>query len=638
MCGITGFVDYKGNSSPEILKAMTDSLVHRGPDDEGYLYETSGSYQLALGHRRLSIIDLSPLGHQPMNIDGLSIVFNGEIYNYAEIKSELEKEGIFFTTASDTEVILKSYRKWGAACLEKFIGMFAFVIYDRNRQHLFCVRDRAGVKPFYYLFKDGYFAFASELKAFAKNPNIELAVDKDAIQSFLSYGSVITPMSVYKNVLKLEPGHSLTLHLASKTIENNCYWSVFDAYQQPALKMDEKDVLLHTEELLRSACNYRMVADVPVGVFLSGGYDSSIVTALIQSDRSLPVKTFTIGFNEDKFNEAKFAKKVAEHLGTDHTEYYCSEREALDIIPQLPQWYDEPFGDSSAIPTILVSRLARKKVTVALSADAGDEVFGGYTRFFYAKKLHDYFHLLQSFGAAGLFSGICKAIPSDKIPFTDNIAHFDNKYLKLLEMSGKKHPAECLDIMEKFLMPSELKKYTHLVSKSNNLSSVFSFQKIINGDALNNLFAFDYRMYLMDDILVKVDRATMSVSLEGREPLLDHRLVEFLARIPSEIKVRNNHPKYILKKIVHKYIPEEIMNRPKMGFSVPLTKWLRTDLRELLNDYLSEDALKKSNIFNYKNIAAIKSSFLNGRNSHLYQLWNILMYQMWAGYWKKNIS
>ncbi|NQV74416.1 MAG: asparagine synthase (glutamine-hydrolyzing), partial [Bacteroidetes bacterium] len=377
MCGISGFVDFKKQLDKESLKGMVHSTTHRGPDDSGCEFYSNQAEHIGLGHNRLAIIDLTAAGHQPMHFDDLSIVFNGEIYNFGEIKDELTKAGHSFKSHSDTEVILHAYKEWGNSCVDRFIGMFAFAIYDRGCSSIILFRDRAGVKPLYYYWNNDLFLFGSELKSFSKIGNFIKEIDFDAVNLFMDYGYVPAPFSIFKNCMKLYPGHILILDLSGKNYTISKYWDVADYYRLPKLKISYEEAKTKLESLLISAFNYRMISDVPVGVFLSGGFDSTAVAAILQKGRKEKIKTFTIGFQEGN-NEAPYAKDIASYLGTDHTEYYCSIREAQDILPLLPYYYDEPFADSSAIPTILVSRIAKKEVTVSLSADGGDEIFAGY--------------------------------------------------------------------------------------------------------------------------------------------------------------------------------------------------------------------------------------------------------------------
>src|SRR5689334_13538260 len=386
MCGITGFIDFKRSSSEDILIRMSNAISHRGPDGEGVLFVETNDASLGLGHRRLSIIDLSSAANQPMHFDGLHVIFNGEIYNYSEIRNELIALGHTFITHSDTEVILHGWQEWGEKCIQKWRGMFAIALFNESKNELICMRDRAGVKPFYYYFNDGLFLFGSELKSLIAHPRFNKELNTDAAASFLQYGYVSSPYCIYGHTHKLPAGHILRFDLRAHDFKVKQYWNVYDYYNKPKLSIDFPDALDETEKVLSQSFEYRMVADVPVGVFLSGGYDSSCVTALLQKNSTEKIKTFTIGTTAAKLDEAPFAKEIARYLGTDHTEYYCTPQEALEIVPQLPFFYDEPFADSSAIPTILVSRLARKKVTVALSADAGDEIFAGYNRYDYISR------------------------------------------------------------------------------------------------------------------------------------------------------------------------------------------------------------------------------------------------------------
>ena len=361
MCGIAGFADFRKKSTDEILAEMSCVLTHRGPDGQGVYFTETTDAQIGLGHRRLSIIDLSTSANQPMHYDGLHLIFNGEIYNYNEIRNELISKGHRFTTHGDTEVILHSWREWGEKAIQQWKGMFAIALYDEAANEFICIRDRAGVKPFYYYYNEGLFLFASELKSFLAHPQFEKQINRDAVASFLQHGYVSHPHCIYRHSYKIPPGHLLRLDLETKKINLAQYWNVYDAYNQPKLDISFDEALKETESILQKAFNYRMVADVPVGVFLSGGFDSTCVTALLQKDSTEKIKTFTIGTTAKELDEAPYAKKIAGLLGTEHTEYYCRPKEALDIIPELPDYYDEPFADSSAIPTILVSRLARKK-------------------------------------------------------------------------------------------------------------------------------------------------------------------------------------------------------------------------------------------------------------------------------------
>ena len=629
MCGIAGFCDFNKKSDKKTLENMTDVLYHRGPDDSGYNFYSLNNCNIGLGHRRLSILDLSPHGHQPMKFDNLEIVYNGEVYNFKEIRNELEKYGYSFVSNSDTEVILKAYRKWGIKAVDKFNGMFAIVIYDKKEEKLILIRDRAGIKPFYYYFKDGLFMFASELKSFHQNSSFYKEIDRDALAQFLMYGYILEPYTIFKHTHKLKAGYYLELKMENGEWKIEKYWDVADYYKKPKLDISDDEAIKETDKLLKSAFEYRMVSDVSVGVFLSGGYDSSAVAAILQTNTTQKINTFTIGFKEKGFDEAVYAKQVAKHLGTNHTEYYCTQKDALQIIPTLSEIYDEPFGDSSAIPTILVSKLAKQDVTVALSADAGDEIFAGYSKYDTSLKYYNFFNKLPFFTRKLLKSSMEKIDPK-YIPFGYKIYNFETKYEKMKNLLVSNSIADTMKQTRQLFTISEIEKLlskdfkevkTNFDSKTNELS------------LLEEMLMVDYKTYLPDDILTKVDRATMSVSLEGREPMLDYRIIEFVAQLPDNLKYRDGQKKWILKQIVHKYLPKEMMDRPKMGFGVPLMEWFRDELKEMFLHYLNEERLIKEGIFNVDEVVYLRDSFLSGRNSNARKLWNILMFEMWYEKW-----
>ena len=628
MCGITGFVDFSRNSTLSDLKAMTHVIEHRGPDDVGTEWFDTNACSLGLGFRRLAIIDLSPLGHQPMHnpADGCWIVFNGEVYNFKEIRKELEGNGHAFISHSDTEVILKAYQHWGMSCVDRFIGMFAMALYNPKEDKLILLRDRAGVKPLYYHWNEKILLFGSELKTFHRHPQFKKEIDLTALSSYFQFGYVPAPASIFKNTYKLSPGHYLILDLKSQEIQIHKYWDAADAYKLPKLNISLKEAENKTEEILTSAFQYRMISDVPVGVFLSGGYDSSCVTALLQKNSATKIKTFTIGFEDPKYNEAEHARLVAEHLGTDHHEFKCTFKEAMDIVPALPEIYDEPFGDPSAIPTTLVSRIARQHVTVALSADAGDELFAGYPRH---RKSLSYLKKLKRL-PAGISSSISRLIPgSGEMDF--NSAHRMGKLKEVLSISD---PVVQFNSINSFYSIQErqqlLNKVRNQISKPGILSN-----ESVNGnlDLLSRMLLSEYKTYLSDDILHKVDRATMSVGLEGREPFLDHRILEYVAQLPSEYKMNDHAQKILLKKIVHKYIPESIMDRPKMGFGIPLQDWFKADLKPIFMDALDPQKIREAGILDEKIIKSMKEGFLNNKFEQFERLWLILVFQLWYQRW-----
>lgn len=626
MCGISGFVDFKKQLDKESLKGMVHSTTHRGPDDSGCEFYSNQAENIGLGHNRLAIIDLTSAGHQPMHFDDLSIVFNGEIYNFGEIKDDLTKAGHSFKSHSDTEVILHAYKEWGNSCVDRFIGMFAFAIYDRGCSSIILFRDRAGVKPLYYYWNNDLFLFGSELKSFSKIGNFIKEIDFDAVNLFMDYGYVPAPFSIFKNCMKLYPGHILILDLSGKNYTISKYWDVADYYRLPKLKISYEEAKTKLESLLISAFNYRMISDVPVGVFLSGGFDSTAVAAILQKGRKEKIKTFTIGFQEGN-NEAPYAKDIASYLGTDHTEYYCSTREAQDILPLLPYYYDEPFADSSAIPTILVSRIAKKEVTVSLSADGGDEIFAGYI--YYSSfvktaglllKIPTFIRKILGWGTKVVYNIIPQSDFRKRLP----------RYIKALLASDSDLPFilhenyfQLSDDVRKKLFKDTLLHGDKAIQVNKNPSI---------RESLSVALAMDYKMYLQNDILTKVDRATMSVSLEGREPFLDHRVIEFVAQLPYMFKLGETS-KMILKDVVYKYIPKEMMDRPKTGFEIPVSQWLKGDLSYLIQDYMNDAALEKTDVFNPDYVNQLKNDFFNDKLKDPFIIWKILQFQMWHEKW-----
>lgn len=632
MCGIAGFVDFKKVSSEADLRRMSACLQHRGPDGGATWLVQTAKASVGLGHRRLSIIDLSHAADQPMHFDGLHIVFNGEIYNYNEIRNELITLGHQFITHSDTEVILHGWRQWGESSIQKWHGMFAVALYDERSGELICIRDRAGVKPFYYYFHDGLFLFGSELKSLTAFPGFPKEINPDAVASFLQYSYVPHPHCIYKNAFKIPPGHLLRIAFAKQELQVRQYWTVYDAYNKPKLNISLPEAIEETERILVKSFQYRMVADVPVGVFLSGGYDSSCVTALLQKGSTEKIKTFTIGMTDDALNEAPFAAQIAQHLGTDHTEHYCTAKEALDIIPDLPYYYDEPFADSSAIPTILVSRVARQRVTVALSADAGDEIFAGYNRYEYliryGKRLRSIPRPVRKLAAAAMGN-----IPSQNIPYFRKRYNFHSRYDKLKNLLNNPSPFEILKSLTQVFSDEDINVISSVPVRELQTGHTSTELKPEFHDPLSYMMAVDYETYMVDDILQKVDRATMSVSLEGREPFLDQNIIEWAARLPSHYKYFKGQKKYILKQIVHKHIPAAIMERPKMGFGVPMNSWLANELKDLVQTYLSEASLKQHGLFNEQEIQKLVNDFYKGHTEKHIKLWHLLMFQMWYAKW-----
>lgn len=635
MCGIAGFIDFHKKSTKSNIQSMIEPLNHRGPDGEGVSLFKSKNAIIGFGHKRLSIIDLSQAGKQPMALNHLHITYNGEIYNYKEIKNELLELGHHFNGESDTEMILHAYTEWGIKAVERFIGMFAIALFDEKKQEVVFIRDRAGVKPLFYYQKNDLILFSSELKSFHEHPEFEKKLDLNAVAAYMQYGNVPTPHCIFKNCGKIKPGHYLKINLKNKSQQEIQYWNVYDFYNQPKLNLSFPEAKIQTKELLKSAFNYRMVADVPVGVFLSGGYDSTTVSSLIQAESTARLKTFTIGVPDIGLNEAPYARDIAKHLDTDHTEINCTEQEAIEMIKDLPFFYDEPFADSSAIPTTLVSKAARKDVTVALSADGGDEIFGGYNRYDF---MHRYGKTLNSIPKAvrKILVGAMGNVSSEKIPVLKDKYNFHNRYEKLKTVLNDPSEKEIMLSLSQQFNDEQMKSV--MKSEFTSLPTMFQSKEMLEDfkSPLSYMMAIDFQTYMLDDILQKVDRATMTNSLEGREPMLDHRILEFAAQLPDEYKYQNGIKKRILREITHDYIPKELLDRPKMGFAIPIAKWLKNELRDHVEEYLNEDRIEKQGIFNWEFITKLKMDFYKGRKEYDSKLWYFLMFQMWYERWMEN--
>lgn len=630
MCGITGFIDcaasHDKGSMERVVGAMSSTLVHRGPDDSGsWIEERCG---VAFGFRRLAILDLTSEGHQPMiSASGrYVIVFNGEVYNFRAIRQELEQNdpSLSFRGGSDTEVMLAAIEALGLeAAVKRFIGMFAFALFDRREQMLFLVRDRFGVKPLYYGRYGGVFLFGSEIKAIKAHPAFDATIDRDALALFFRHKYVPCPHSIYKGLRKLTPGTIMRIDARSlEQSDPRPYWSAQDAalgaLDRP-FRGSAEEAADELDSLLSDAVSLRMIADVPLGVFLSGGTDSSTVTAKMQAMSSRPVKTFTVGFREIGFDEAKYARKVADYLGTDHTEIYVSAEEALATIPDIPHFFDEPFSDSSQIPTYLVSRLARRQVTVALSGDGGDELFCGYERYSLTNTIWNRIRWVDS-RVRRLMSRALAAFPVGKLRILSRIVN-------------TMAPQD----LYRWLYLSHWDAPESLVCGSREPDTFLTEpHRVMSGEALYQwMMLADTLMYLPDDLLVKVDRSSMAVSLEAREPLLDHRLFEFAWSLPTDMKVRSGKGKLILKNVLYRYVPQEVLDRPKMGFAVPLDSWLRGPLRDWAESLLNPDRLRQEGYLSADLVTTIWNQHLWGRRlsgrrfQHGGSLWDVLMFQAW---------
>jgi len=615
MCGIVGFNSKKSLT----LNEMLNSIHHRGPDDSGVYEEDS----VSLGHVRLSILDLTSHGHQPMSFENLVMVYNGEIYNFKEIKSELEQFGYSFESETDSEVILKAYHKWGIKAVDKFIGMFAIAIYNKEKREIVLIRDRVGVKPLYYFFDGKDFIFASELKPIMKYKK-DLNINKDALYEFFQFGYISSNLSIFENCYKVPSGHYLTFKTQNSKLKINEYWSILPFFQKPKFQKSEEELVDELEELLIDAFKYRMVSDVSVGVFLSGGIDSSIVAAILQKHYG-NIHTFTIGFKEAKYNEANWAKKVANYLGTKHTEKYLSSSEAKDILKHFVGIYDEPFGDSSGIPTALISQVAKENgAKVVLSADGGDEIFCGYERYWYAKNIGKTIFLLPKIFRKMLAKTMEMVRVENASKFI-KIKNLEHKYNQLSEMLKNDNWQAIYENLIHNSKNYEIKELLGVIKeiKENN------FNTGLKEDPMQGMMLWDYHRYLPDDILTKVDRATMSVSIEGREPLLDHRIAEFMAQVPFEYKYRNGKSKYLLRKVLERYLPNELIDRPKMGFGIPMFEWFSKDLRNLFDIYFNEKEIKKQGLLNIKYIKKEYKKLKNNKTVNINKLWFILVFEMW---------
>ncbi|MCI5066088.1 asparagine synthase (glutamine-hydrolyzing) [bacterium] len=659
MCGIVGlfFPGWAHERRQYAVGAGADALSSRGPDDRGVW---AGEHGIALGHRRLAILDLSPLGHQPMVSPetGNVLVYNGEIYNFREIRSELEHEGISFQSSGDTEVLLKAIDHWGLErTLPKCNGMFALGVWQPKVQVLQIARDRVGIKPLYYGWTPEGFLFGSELKAFSAVEGFRMPLNYEALSLFLEHGTVPAPYSIFSGISKLLPGTTLLLtrkqleqrpdNFSPYAAETQCspvsFWKVpFPDSSPPAISYEEG--VEHLEELLRSSLQLRMISDVPVGAFLSGGIDSSAVVALLSASGGNKVKTFSIGFSEEEFNEAPYAKQIAEHLGTDHTELYLPERDALEVVPELPDLYDEPFADSSQIPTLLVSRLARQEVTVALSGDGGDELFRGYPRYLLMEEIWQKLRRLPR-PLRSLFTAVVHRVP---------MRRWDDLYGAIESIL----PRSFRGMRYIGLKAHRLGEVMHVRSLRELYSTVnthwqpplhpmtyYPGKTVLSDEALpehfHNPYDFlshlDMCLELPDDILTKCDRASMSCSLEMRVPLLDHRVVEFARQIPATWCIRDGVQKVILRDILKKYVPNSLFERPKSGFGIPLPHWLRGELREWGETLLSPEHLPEGGYLNREMICTRWRHHQEKKIDAHYPLWTILQFLSWRERWKKHI-
>jgi asparagine synthase (glutamine-hydrolysing) len=646
MCGITGFIGPVGMGRDErarILAGMSASLRHRGPDSGGqWIDEASG---VALGHRRLAIVDLTAEGHQPMvsSCGRYTLTFNGEIYNHGEVRDELRSLGAVFRGRSDTEVMAEGFGRWGvSATLPRLAGMFAFAVYDREKRELVLARDRLGEKPLYYGAHGGVFLFASELKSIQSYPGLSLEIDRGALALFMRHNYVPSPYSIYKGFYKLPAGTCLRIKAGappSALPPPEPYWSLASAMEsgrRNPFQGGDDEAIEALEEKLSVSVGQMMMADVPLGAFLSGGIDSSLITAVMQKLSAKPVKTFTIGFEEKEFDEARHAAAVARHLGTEHTELRVTPKEALETIPSLPLIYDEPFSDSSQIPTCLVSALTRRKVTVCLSGDGGDEIFAGYTRYLASLRLRKIFGTvpgpLRRAGASLMLSPSHRSwekilgVTQQLLPGSLRQSHPSEKIIKLLEL------LKCRSVDDIYQsLVSQWKNPCELVLGARELPTLVNDQSLWPRceDPVDLMMYLDAMTYLPGDIMAKVDRATMAVSLESRAPYLDHRLVEFAHTLPMRMKLRNGRGKWLMRRVLEKHVPAAMFERPKIGFGVPIGIWMKGPLRDWAESLLDPRRIRREGFLDERIVSRHWQEHLSGARDRQHHLWAVLMFQAW---------
>lgn len=635
MCGIAGFWDVQAATCAETLTAtvnqMRDTLIHRGPDGADTWVDASSG--IGLGHRRLAILDLTAHGSQPMHSasNRYVIIFNGEIYNHQELKQQLTAEGLApnWHGHSDTEIMLAAFDAYGVeAALNKFVGMFAIVLWDKQEKLLYLMRDRIGEKPLYYGYRGNYLLFGSELKSLKAHFAWQQQLNGDAIEQFMQLNYIPAPNTIYDGIYKVEPGHFVVAN-AQKDLRTVAYWQLKDVINHnPRRKIAPTEAIDCLEAKLVQAVSLQMLADVPVGAFLSGGIDSSLIVALMQAQSRTPIKTFSIGFKEDAYNEAEFAKKIAQHLQTQHTELYLSPQQTQEIIPNMATFYDEPFADSSQLPTYIVAKLTREHVTVSLSGDGGDELFAGYNRYSWTTQLWRKIAFMPQPMRKILAGLIFKVSPKQWNKIFASINPLVPRKLRYANPGEKLHKVANICLANNLV-----EVYGKFLSQWENLApgQIFSdlAQNLETKDFTEIMMYIDMMRYLPDDILVKVDRAGMAMSLETRMPFLDHRVIEYAWSLPLDLKICDKQSKWILRQILHKYVPKALYERPKMGFGVPIDAWMRGPLNAWAQDLLSKSSLNAHSLFDHREVAKKWQQHITGRGNWQHLLWNVLSFQAW---------
>ncbi len=635
MCRITGILDFTSSRRPataDLCRRMRDTLAYGGPDDAGIYSDTH--LGLHLGHRRLAVIDLSAAGHQPMTYKHLVVTFNGEIYNFKAIRQKLKNSGRIFQTNSDTEVLLQAWEEWGEEAVQHFRGMFAFAIWDQLAQKLTLCRDRMGVKPLYWYRKDGLFMFASELKAFHQHPAFDKMIDPVAVSHFLQQGYITSPHCIFRYAHKLRPGSFLQID-SQQNIREWRYWNVTECYlQRPVDRRPIEEVQKDLEQQLATSFQLRMVSDVPVGLFLSGGIDSSLLTAILQKRSDQPLKTFTIGVKDPAYDEAPFAEAIARHLGTDHRTEYITKEDLLRLVPQLPDICDEPFGDTSIFPTLLVSKLARQEVTVSLSADGSDELFGGYTRYEVAVNWFAKFRKMPG-PVRTLLRNMLDGVDPGWLERNKSYFPVLRHYNQLPHKVHKLRQALKANTLLEFFLSSGAFHGQELLEP---LQASFHHRYDVGdlqpqqGRLLSLLGLVDIQTYLEGDILTKVDRASMQVALEARDPFLDHHLVEFALSLPDELKIRGRQTKYLLRRLLYQYVPPALIDRPKQGFAIPMGRWLRIHFRKELEAIAADLHFAEAFNLQKEGLRSVVRSFVDHRGADHHLVWYLWVLHSW---WKR---